>query len=126
VGPVQRFFIPGPLPNLNKVLASAKGYGGRGIGYARLKRQWTQTVALHALASGIKRVARASFEFRWIEKDQRRDKDGIAAGGRKMLFDGLVLAKVLDNDGWKQIAGWVDVFQVGPKPGVEVKIIPVP
>jgi hypothetical protein len=121
-----RFWIPGPLPGLNEVLASAKGYGGRGFGYAKLKRRWTQTIALHVLAAGIKHVDRAHFEFRWVEKDQRRDPDGVAAGGRKVLFDGLVLAKVLANDGWKQVAGWTDSFEVGAKPGVEVTIIPVP
>ena len=120
-----RFWIPGPLPGLNEVLASAKGYGGRGFGYAKLKRQWTQTIALHVLAAGIKHVDRARFEFRWVEKDKRRDPSNIAAGGRKLIEDSLVLAKVLTNDGWKQIAGWTDTFEVGPRPGVEVTIIPV-
>jgi len=120
-----RFWIPGPLPNLNEVLSAAKGYGGRGFGYAKLKRQWTQTVSLHALAAGLKHMDRACFEFRWVESNQKRDPDGIAAGGRKVIFDGLVLARVLDNDGWKQIAGWTDTFEVGPKPGVEITITEV-
>ena len=120
-----RLWIPGPLPGLNEVLASAKGYGGRGFGYAKLKRQWTQTIALHVLAAGIKHVDRAHFEFRWVERDRSRNCDNVAAA-KKFIFDSLVLAKVLDNDGWKQVAGWTDSFEVGAKPGVEVTIIPVP
>ena len=123
---VLRFFVPGPLPGLNEVLASAKGYGGRGFGYAKLKRQWTQTIALHILAAGIKHVDRARFEFRWVERDRKRDPDNVAAGGRKLCLDSLVLAKVLNNDGWGQVLGWTDSFEVGANPGVEVTIIPVP
>ena len=72
-----------------------------------------------------KGIKRARFEFRWVEPNRKRDLDGIAAGGRKVILDSLVLAKVLDNDGWAQIAGWVDTFEVGPKPGVGVTITEV-
>jgi Holliday junction resolvase RusA-like endonuclease len=123
---VARVWIPGVLPNLNDLIKSAKGYGGRGFGYAKLKCQWTQTCALHILAAGVpKGIKRARFEFRWVEPNRKRDLDGIAAGGRKVILDSLVLAKVLDNDGWAQIAGWVDTFEVGPKPGVGVTITEV-
>jgi len=123
---VARVWIPGTLPCLNDVIAAAKGFGGRGYGYSRLKSQWTQTCALHILAAGVpKGIKRAHFEFRWVEPNRKRDLDGVAAGGHKFVFDGLVLAKVLDNDGWKQIAGFSDVFEVGSKPGVEVIITEV-
>jgi len=120
-----RFFVPGPLPNFNDMIDSAKGCGGRGYRYSTLKAQWKQTIALHAMAAGIKHVERARFEFRWVEANRKRDPDNIAAA-KKLVFDSLMLAKVLDNDGWKQVAGWTDSFEVGGKPGVEVTIIPVP
>jgi Holliday junction resolvase RusA-like endonuclease len=107
------------------MIDSAKGCGGRGYRYSTLKAQWKQTIALHAMAAGIKHVERARFEFRWVEANRKRDPDNIAAA-KKLVFDSLMLAKVLTNDGWKQIAGWTDTFEVGPRPGVEVTIIPVP
>ena len=111
---VARVWIPGPLPCLNDVIAAAKGFSGRGYGYSRLKSQWTQTCALHILAAGVpKGIKRARFELGIIyltpQVCVRRDR----------------LAKVLDNDGWKQIAGFSDIFEVGPKPGVEVTITEV-
>lgn len=118
------FFIPGPLPGLNEMIAAAKGCGGRGRRYAATKARWTQTCALHALAAGLKphSLARARFAFRWVEEHRRRNPDNVAAGGRKLIFDGLVTAKILPNDGWKEIAGWDDTFEVGDRPGVHVTV----
>ena len=120
------FWIPGKLPSLNELIGAAKGFGGAGYGYAKLKRQWTDACALRIRAAGVpKGFVRVNLAFRWVEPNRKRDLDNIAAGGRKLITDSLVHAGVLPNDGWAQIAGFSDSFEVGPKPGVEVTITEV-
>ena len=52
----------------------------------------------------------------------RRDRDNIAAG-RKFVQDALVRCKVLQNDGWKGIAGFADDWAVDKaRPRVEIVI----
>ena len=47
----------------------------------------------------------------------------ISSYGRKIIQDALVNTRVLKNDGWKQIAGFSDEFDVDPKnPRIEVVI----
>lgn len=124
-------WIPGPMPGLNEVIESAKGHGGSGAAYARLKRQWTDVVWAEALTAKIHKPGpfdrRVMLEFDWVEKDRRRDKDNVASA-RKFVLDGLVLAKVLNGDGWRWIDGWWDRFSVNPdRPGVGVTIrVPEP
>ncbi len=61
--------------------------------------------------------------YRWYEPSRRRDLDNISAFGRKVIQDGLVQAGVLENDGWKQICGFVDEFFVDTEhPRIEVYI----
>ena len=114
--------VPGPFPCLNDVIAAAKGHGGRGYGYSKMKAIWTEKVAWHVKAARIPLLGRVRLTFLWVEKDRRRDPDGVAAAGRKFLLDGFVVAKMLVNDGWKQIAGWTDTFEVGQPARVEVTI----
>jgi len=107
-----QFFVPGPLPGLNELIAAAKGSGGQGRAYSRLKRQWTETIWALAKRDRLKPfVGRATFRFEWIEKDKRRDPDNIAAGGRKLILDGLVKAGVLKGDGWRFVGIWTDSFK---------------
>lgn len=62
-------------------------------------------------------------EYLWVEPDKRRDKDNISSFGRKVIQDALVKTGVLKNDGWKQIAGFSDRFEVDKKnPRIKVKI----
>jgi len=129
----QRVFIEGPLPGLNKFIASAKengfkrGKNGRRFNrYAAIKKHWTELIELVCKAQGIRPVrGPATFHFTWIEKDRRRDPDNLAAGGRKLVLDGFVHAGILENDGWKHVQGWTDEFQVAKdtrRPGVLVII----
>jgi hypothetical protein len=113
------------LPGLNELLAAAKSGRGKGNGYSRLKRCWTDFVSLHAREARLPRLERARFAFRWVEASKRRDPDNLAAGGRKLILDGLVAAGVLPDDGWANVAGWEDVFEVGAAAGVEVTLTPV-
>jgi hypothetical protein len=122
VEPLHKLWIPGPLPGQNEIVAAAKGFRGRGYGYAKLKRQWTQTIALIAKAARVPSMPRVFLHCLWVEPNKRRNPDNIAAGGRKVLLDGLVTAGVIRNDGWGEVAGWSDTFSVGDKPGLSVII----
>lgn len=64
--------------------------------------------------------------YNWYEKDRRRDKDNVSGFGRKVIQDALVKAKILKNDGWKDIDGFSDKFYVDTKnPRVVVEILEV-
>lgn len=109
---------------MNEIISAAKGFGGKGIAYSKMKRTWTEIiVALCNHAKLVKFPGRVVFEFHWLEKDKRRDPDNVAAGGRKLILDGLVVAGVLRGDSWRFVQSWSDKFDVAAlKPGVEVTI----
>lgn len=112
----QELWVPGPLPGLNEIVAAAKGFGGRGYGYAKLKREWTDVVAL--LARRLQPMTAAHLRFTWVEPRRQRNPDNIAAG-KKFVIDGLVKAGVLPEDGWRQVLSFSDSWEVG-SPGVRV------
>lgn len=118
-------WVPGKLPGLNDLIAAAKGHGGRGWGYSKLKREWTDTVMLLAKARRLPSFQRVRIGFLWVEQSRRRDPDNIAAGGRKLILDGLVKAGVLPEDGWAEVESWHDTFTVGSEPGVRVELAEV-
>lgn len=120
----QTLWVPGPLPGLNEVIAAAKGFGGRGIAYARMKREWTHLVKNRAIAERLKPVSRAHFAFRWQCGDRRHNPDNIAAA-KKFILDGLVVAGVIANDGWNEVAGFSDDWTLAGRVGVQVTITPV-
>lgn len=122
-------WVPGPLPGMNELIAAAKGSGGRGAAYARIKDEWTTTVWAYAKAARLPKFpGRVVLSFRWLERDRRRDPDNVAAGGRKLVLDGLVTAGVLRGDGWRFVQSWRDSFDVYTSvplargPGVEVTL----
>lgn len=62
------------------------------------------------------------FTFNWYAKNKQTDKDNIAFM-RKFIFDGFIQAKLLENDGWKEIGNWQDRFHVDKdNPRVEITI----
>ena len=120
-----RFWVQGPLPGQNEIVKAAKGFGGRGYGYSRLKKAWTQSIAWLVKAARIPPLKRVRLEFERVHANRRRDKDNVEGGGAKLAWDSLVVAGVLKNDGWKQNAGSTHTHTLGPKPGVWITVIPV-
>ncbi len=59
--------------------------------------------------------------FTWYCTDMRRNPDNIAFA-KKFIIDGMVAAGYIENDGWKQIAGLRDDFQVAENDFVVVEI----
>lgn len=120
-----QLWIPGRLPGLNEIVESAKGFGGRGFGYSKLKRQHTERMTLLARAAKVKRFdVPVVLTFKWVEPNRRRDRDNVAAA-KKLILDALVKAGVIASDGWHHVIGWTDTFAVDPaKPGVLVTLAP--
>ena len=117
----QTFFVPGPLPGLNEIIAASKGAGGSGAYYAQTKRAWTEHAMVHAIKAKLKPVASANFHYHFVEKNRRRDPSNIFAAV-KFIEDGLVAAKVLTNDGWAQVLSIETSFAIGEKPGILVTL----
>ena len=113
----QKLWIPHKLPGLNQMLKS-KGSGKHA--YNREKRQIQQEIYWLCIEQGITWMEKAWFRFVWVEAKKNRDPDNIAAA-RKYILDGLVEARRLAGDRWKNILGWQDEFKVNKEaPGVEV------
>ena len=127
----QTFTIYERLPGLNELIAAAKRPMGRankdGLrwgSYSQLKREWVNKIL--GRLKHLKKVHRAYFKFSWYEGNRKRDPDNIAAAGRKIILDALVMSGTLKNDGWSHVQGWEDHFYVDrDKPRVEVDVIPL-
>lgn len=117
----MKLIIPGRLPGLNEYIAAERSNRHAA---AKMKREDMNTV-LWACKSlrGWKAKDRVWMHYRWYEKDMRRDMDNISSYGRKVIQDALVEGRYLQNDGWKNIAGFDDAFFVDKKnPRIEVEI----
>lgn len=117
----QKFIIRGSLPGLNEYINAERTNRYKG---AELKGR-AESIVLHSLRSLGKWRAEGPvyMVYHWYCADRRRDKDNISSFGRKVIQDALVKAKILENDGWKQIVGFEDRFYVDRKnPRIVVEI----
>lgn len=113
----QYLFIPGPLPGMNDFIST-----GNRFRYNTHKKRWVEFIQVQIKAAKLKPVRRAFFEWRWKELNQKRDPDNFIAIGKKFILDALVGEGILQNDGWKQIAGFSDFWDVALEAGVLVVI----
>lgn len=118
----MKLVIPGPLPGLNDYIDADRTNRHKG---ANLKRSAQNIVILCAKKQlrGFRPKGPVRMAYTWYERDRRRDKDNISSFGRKVIQDGLVKSGVLQNDGWANIDGFSDRFEVDRKnPRVEIEI----
>lgn len=116
----MKIIIIGKLPGLNDYTGSTRAH--RQIG-AKIKHSVERDIILQLKASKIAKVyGRHKYIFHWYEKNKRRDPDNIAFA-KKFIFDALVKAGILDNDGWKQVSELGDKFYIDTEEQrVEVEI----
>ena len=115
--------IPGELPDLNQIIAESKSHWGN---YSSLKKANTQLVAFCIKQATKRKYKKIDLDITWYCKNKRKDKDNIMAGGLKMILDGLVVAGVIQNDGWAHIGSINNHFEVDKNnPRVEIKITEV-
>ena len=120
----MKFTIRGTLPNLNDYITAERANRYQA---AAMKKQ-CESIVMHAARSLGKWQADKPVYmiYHWYEPNRRRDLDNISSFGRKVIQDALVKARVLRNDGWKEIVGFEDRFYMdSKKPRVVVEILEV-
>ena len=92
--------IPGELPTRNEEISASKQHWGA---EGKLKRDSLEQIGW----SGVKKLPEMeAIRLRCIffREDRRTDPDNIISAV-KYIIDGLQEYGVIDNDGWKQIKG---------------------
>ena len=118
-----RLTIPGRLPGLNEYTEANRIHSQRG---AAMKRQAQELIMWHILAQlHRKRIEKPVFLlFTFYEQNRMRDRDNVSSFARKVIQDALVKAGTLADDGWKEVTGHFDRFEVDSKnPRIVVEFI---
>lgn len=113
--------IKGRLPSLNDYIRAERA----GWQAANAMKRSNQDIIIAAVrASKLEPVkCPVSLNYRFYEKDTRRDKDNVAAVAHKFVQDALVEAGILPGDGWDQVTGFSDTFFVDAKePRIVIEI----
>ena len=111
--------IPGRLPGLNEMIDAARTSKYES---AAQKKQYTELVAWCCKAARLPKMGKANLDITWYEPHRQKDPDNTQAAV-KYIWDGLVMAKVLDNDGWGQQGTVTHHMAVDKnRPRVEIEI----
>ncbi|WP_213997020.1 RusA family crossover junction endodeoxyribonuclease [Tepidanaerobacter syntrophicus] len=112
-----KIIIPGEMPGMNEIIEAAKRHH---MQYAEMKKENTRAVAW--VSKRIPKKKRVFLNITWYCKNKKKDPDNIAAAV-KFIWDGLVEAGVVENDGWEQNAGWANHFEIDKEnPRVEIEL----
>jgi Holliday junction resolvase RusA-like endonuclease len=113
--------IKGKLPGLNEFIAAINK--NRYVGnLLKAKIESNIIECIKNQLGNLEIDAQVEISYFWIEPNMKRDKDNICSA-KKFVNDALVNSGVLKNDGWKNIDGFKDFFEVDKKnPRVEVEI----
>lgn len=119
----QSFVIPGRLEGLNKRINADRSnrYAG-----AKLKSDNLKLISAYIYLNHLQPMKSPVWiTLTWAEPNCRRDKDNIASA-KKDIFDALVNCGILQNDGWKDIEGFTDKFEIDSKnPHITVELLEV-
>ena len=112
--------IPGRFPGLNEFIDANRRKRGRYSPGNAMKQRDQHIIRQYLPKVKYKRVF---IEFTFFSSDRKHDHDNISGYFHKVFMDALVQAGILENDGWKQIKGMSDYFEVDKKyPRIEVRI----
>ena len=127
-----KLVINGTLPNLNDYLKAERQTFRKGGSFTtkgnELKKDTQELIiwTIRQQLRGLHIDKPVILKYDFYEPNKRRDLDNISAFAHKVVQDSLVLAGVLKNDGWKEIAGYVDHFYCDREnPRIEVTIVEV-
>lgn len=117
---MPHFVIPFTFPSLNEYLAACNKNPRAG---AKMKSENTM-LAINSIRRYLKRYHAEKpiiIHYHFYEHDMKRDHDNVFSMASKCIQDALIKAKVIDNDGWKNIYNFThDWFVSKDRPRIEV------
>jgi Holliday junction resolvase RusA-like endonuclease len=128
----HRLIISGTLPNLNDYLKAERltiRKGGQFTTKGNELKQTNQDLVIWQIRKQLKGLHINNpiiLKYDFYEPNKKRDLDNIAAFAHKIIQDALVKAGTINNDGWKEILGFMDQFYCDKdNPRIEVTIVEV-
>ena len=125
-----KFTIMGTLANLNDYLKAERvsfSKGGKLNTKGNILKHQSQDFIITQIRRDLRglRISKpVKIHYRFYEPNMKRDLDNVMSFAMKVTQDSLVLAKVLENDGWNNIQGISAEFYVDAlKPRIEVFLI---
>jgi Holliday junction resolvase RusA-like endonuclease len=118
----MKITIPGELTDLNQFIDSqrANRYGG-----ATVKKKNTEkcrNAFLLAKAAGFKVTPPFRLYIVWYCKNGRKDPDNLSFT-KKFVLDGMQAAGIIVNDGFKQVRGFNESFEIDKEnPRIEIEV----
>ena len=118
-GENNKLVIPGQFPTMNTIIDKSKTHWSK---YKRMKDNYDAIVQYYVEQQRIKFFEAVKLNITYYRKDKRTDPDNIAAA-KKFIIDGLVSAGVLEDDGWKQVKGFKESWEVDKdNPRIEIEL----
>lgn len=117
----KKLVIYGSLSGLNEYTKACRTNPFVG---SRMKKSNEAIINLAILKQlkGVIFNGRVWLDFKWYEKNKRRDFDNICFA-KKFILDSLVTTGIIEADSWKGIEGFTDTFAVDKgNPRIEVLI----
>ena len=113
--------IKGKLDGLNQYTLACRGNRFAGA-TVKKKNEKLVTDAILEQLNRVHFIGPVELNFRWYEKDKRRDLDNICFA-KKFILDALVTNGVIETDDWKGVIGFTDKFFIDKEnPRIEVDI----
>lgn len=120
---MNKIVIKGPLPSLNEYTDDNRTHFHKGAKVKKNATRICQVYIQQAINKGLKLPKLPmDIKFTWYVKNRRKDKDNIAFA-KKFVLDGMIASKLIENDGWAQIGGFRDAFEVDKNERVEIELI---
>lgn len=118
-----KLVIGGTLTTLNEYIEIERSKFGH-ILANNLKRENQEYIYPYIVTQlkGIAFEKPVYMRYTWYLPDKRKDKDNIVFA-RKFIQDALVVKRIIPNDGWNDIIGFSDNFEVDRRnPRIEIEI----
>lgn len=118
----MKFILQGEYTTLNEYSNAERTHYRYGASIKKAETQRAANELVFQRRTDAPPVPKSIFKFTWYRKNKRTDPDNIVFA-KKFILDAMQLVGIIENDGWNQVAGFIDDFKVDKdNPRVEIEL----